>query len=31
MHTLVKADNWYVGLHWTTTLGNKVAKFTDMC
>ena len=30
-HVLAEADNQYVGLHWTTTLGNEVAKSADVC
>ena len=26
VHVLAEANNRYVGLHWTTTLGNEVAK-----
>ena len=31
VHALAEADNRYVGLHWTTTLRNGVAKSTDTC
>ena len=31
MHVLVEANNQYVGPHWTTTLGNKIAKSADVC
>ena len=30
-HALAEADTWYVGPHWTTTLGNKIAKFANTC
>ena len=30
-HVLVEADTRYVGPHWTTTLGNEVAKSVDAC
>ena len=30
-HALAEADNRYVGPHWTTTLGNGVAKSANAC